>query len=175
MEIAHLLTPNSVIARRRATSKKQALQDLAKRAADITGQPERAIFSTLMKRERLGTTGVGNGIAIPHGKLAALDRLYGLFARLESPIDFDAIDDRPVDLIFLLLPRSVRCRPSEGAGQGLAAAARQDGVREVAGNRRYRGALRAAGRQHRKLGGVGGAGPGGFARAGIRLPPVSGR
>jgi PTS system nitrogen regulatory IIA component len=56
-----------------------------------------------MERERLGTTGVGNGIAIPHGKLANLDKLYGLFARLEKPIDFQAIDKQPVDLIFLLL------------------------------------------------------------------------
>ena len=103
MEISDLIKPDHVIARLRATSKKQALQDLAKRAAEITGQPERALFSTLMKRERLGTTGVGNGIAIPHGKLATLDKLYGLFARLDQPIDFDAIDDRPVDLIFLLL------------------------------------------------------------------------
>jgi PTS system nitrogen regulatory IIA component len=103
MEIADLLTPESGIAKLRATSKKQALQELARRAAEITGQSERAIFSTLMKRERLGTTGVGNGIAIPHGKLASLDRLHGMFARLEHPIDFDAIDDRPVDLIFLLL------------------------------------------------------------------------
>jgi PTS system nitrogen regulatory IIA component len=103
MEISDLIKPDHVIARLRATSKKQALQDLAKRAAEITGQPERALFSTLMKRERLGTTGVGNGIAIPHGKLSALDKLYGLFARLDQPIDFDAIDDRPVDLIFLLL------------------------------------------------------------------------
>lgn len=103
MEISDLIKPDHVIARLRSTSKKQALQDLARRAAEITGQPERAIFSTLMKRERLGTTGVGNGIAIPHGKLSTLDRLYGLFARLDQPIDFDAIDDRPVDLIFLLL------------------------------------------------------------------------
>jgi PTS system nitrogen regulatory IIA component len=103
MEISDLLNPESVVANLRATSKKQALQDLARRAAEITGQPERAIFSVLMKRERLGTTGVGNGIAIPHGKLPSLDRLYGLFARLEHPIDFDSIDERPVDLIFLLL------------------------------------------------------------------------
>jgi PTS system nitrogen regulatory IIA component len=103
MEISDLLNPESVVANLRATSKKQALQDLARRAADITGQSERAIFSVLMKRERLGTTGVGNGIAIPHGKLPSLDRLYGLFARLEHPIDFDSIDERPVDLIFLLL------------------------------------------------------------------------
>jgi PTS system nitrogen regulatory IIA component len=103
MEIADLIKPDRVVANLRATSKKQALQDLARRAAEITDPSERAIFSVLMKRERLGTTGVGNGIAIPHGKLPTLDRLYGVFARLEHPIDFDSIDDRPVDLIFLLL------------------------------------------------------------------------
>jgi len=103
MEIADLIKPENVVANLRASSKKQALQDLARRAATITGQPERAVFSVLMKRERLGTTGVGNGIAIPHGKLPNLDKLHGLFARLEHPIDFESIDDRPVDLIFLLL------------------------------------------------------------------------
>ncbi len=103
MEIADLITPQGVVPKLRVTSKKQALQDLARRAADITGQPERAIFEVLIERERLGTTGVGNGIAIPHGKLSGLDRLYGLFARLENPIDFDAIDEQPVDLICLLL------------------------------------------------------------------------
>lgn len=103
MEIADLITPQGVVAKLRVTSKKQALQELARRAADITGQPERAIFEVLIERERLGTTGVGNGIAIPHGKLAGLERLYGLFARLETPIDFDAIDEQPVDLICLLL------------------------------------------------------------------------
>ena len=103
MQVADLLTPESVIPALRATSKKQALQELAGRAARVTGLPERAIFDTLLERERLGTTGVGHGIAIPHGKLAGLDRLYGLFARLEQPVDFDAIDDVPVDLIFVLL------------------------------------------------------------------------
>ncbi len=103
MEIADLLRPEQVIAHLRATSKKQALQDLARRAAQTAGQNERVIFDVLMERERLGTTGVGNGIAIPHGKLPNLDRLHGLFARLDHPIDFDAIDERPVDLIFLLL------------------------------------------------------------------------
>ena len=66
-------------------------------------QHERAIFETLLERERLGTTGVGRGVAIPHGKLAGLPRVYGVFARLEKAIDFDAVDDRPVDLVFLLL------------------------------------------------------------------------
>lgn len=103
MEISDLLEPERVVAHLRATSKKQALQDLSRRAAQITGESERAIFDVLMERERLGTTGVGNGIAIPHGKLSSLDQLYGIFARLDQPIDFDAIDERPVDLIFLLL------------------------------------------------------------------------
>jgi PTS system nitrogen regulatory IIA component len=103
MEIDELIGPNAVVANLRVTSKKQALQELAKRAAELTGQPERSIFEVLIERERLGTTGVGNGIAIPHGKLADLDRLYGLFARIETPIDFDAIDEQPVDLICVLL------------------------------------------------------------------------
>ncbi|WP_300303024.1 PTS IIA-like nitrogen regulatory protein PtsN [Ferrovibrio sp.] len=103
MEIFQLLSPDGVIANLKANSKKQALQELSARAAKITGQHERAIFDTLLERERLGTTGVGNGIAIPHGRLAGLDRLYGLFARVERPVDFDSIDEMPVDLVFLLL------------------------------------------------------------------------
>ncbi len=103
MEIADLITPESVIPSLRASSKKQALQDLAKKASEITGQHERTVFEVLMERERLGTTGVGNGIAIPHGKLPGLEKLYGVFARVEQPVDFQAIDDQPVDLVFLLL------------------------------------------------------------------------
>jgi len=103
MEINDLLVLEGVVADLKATSKKQALQDLARRAAEVSGLHERAVFDVLMGRERLGTTGVGNGIAIPHGKLAKLERLHGLFARLEQPIDFQAIDERPVDLIFVLL------------------------------------------------------------------------
>ncbi len=103
MEISDLMTAEGVVSNLRATSKKHALQELAKRASEISGMHERAIFDVLLERERLGTTGVGNGIAIPHGKLPNLERLYGLFARLEKPIDFDSIDEQPVDLIFLLL------------------------------------------------------------------------
>ena len=103
MLISHLVTPSAVIASLKATSKKQALQELARRAAELTGEPERAIFDVLLERERLGTTGVGDGVAIPHGKLANLPRLFGMFARLDRPIDFEAIDEQPVDLIFLLL------------------------------------------------------------------------
>ncbi|MDA1090914.1 MAG: PTS IIA-like nitrogen regulatory protein PtsN [Proteobacteria bacterium] len=109
MEVSDLLVLEGVTADLKATSKKQALQDLARRAAEVSGLPERAVFDVLMERERLGTTGVGNGIAIPHGKLPNIDRLYGLFARLNQPIDFQAIDERPVDLVFVLLA-------PEGAG-----------------------------------------------------------
>lgn len=103
MEIAELITPEAVVPSLRVTSKKQALQELARRAAQLTKLPERRIFEVLVERERLGTTGVGSGIAIPHGKLSELDRLYAIFARLETPIEFDAIDEQPVDLVCVLL------------------------------------------------------------------------
>lgn len=103
MDLSELLMPENITSGLKATSKKQVLQDLAGRASRITGVHERQIFDVLTERERLGSTGVGNGIAIPHGKLASLDRLYGFFARVETPVDFDAIDGQPVDLVFLLL------------------------------------------------------------------------
>jgi PTS system nitrogen regulatory IIA component len=103
MDIPDLLTPESVVVPLRAANKKEALAELSRRAARITGLHERQIFDVLLERERLGTTGVGRGIAIPHGKLAGLTRLYGLFARVEPPVDFEAVDEQPVDLIFLLL------------------------------------------------------------------------
>jgi len=110
MEIEDLLSsPAQVMPRLKVSSKKQALQELARRAGEITGVQERQIFDVLLERERLGTTGVGNGIAIPHGKLADVKQMFGLFARLEHPVDFEAIDEQPVDLIFLLLA-------PEGAG-----------------------------------------------------------
>lgn len=103
MEIADLLSQDAVIDDLRATSKRQALQELSERAAlqaDISG---REVLETILGRERLGTTGVGQGIAIPHGRVGKLDRLHGFFARLSEPINFDSIDDQPVDLIFMLL------------------------------------------------------------------------
>ncbi len=103
MKTTDLVSAGSIVTNLGITSKKQALQELAKRAAELTAQPEWAILEVLIERERLGTTGVGNGIAIPHGKLPDLDRLYALFAQLETPIDFDAIDEQPVDLICVLL------------------------------------------------------------------------
>jgi len=103
MTLTDLIAPDAVVPALKVNNKKQAIQELATRAAELTGQNERAILEILLQREKLGSTGVGNGVAIPHGKLPKLGRLFGLFARLERPIDFEALDGQPVDLIFLLL------------------------------------------------------------------------
>ena len=103
MALSEWLTPEGVFADLKASSKKQVLQQLSSHAADICGGDEREILDALLERERLGTTGVGHGIAIPHAKLAGLARLHALFARLEHPVEFDAVDEDPVDLVFLLL------------------------------------------------------------------------
>lgn len=109
MDLSDLVSPDAVIPTLKVQSKKQAIQALAEKAASLTGVPEREIFDTLLQRERLGSTGVGHGIAIPHGKLVTFDTIIGVFARLETPIEFESLDGEPVDLIFLLLA-------SEGAG-----------------------------------------------------------
>lgn len=103
MEIIDLLAPEAVIPALRAAGKKQLLQELAHHAARLTQIPERRIFETLIERERLGSTGMGQGIAIPHGRIAGLAKISGLFARLETPVGYEAVDDQPVDLVFLLL------------------------------------------------------------------------
>ena len=103
MPLTDLVAPNAIIPALKVNGKKQAIQDLAARAANLTGQNERLIFETLMQREKLGSTGVGNGIAIPHGKLPKLEKLVGLFARLDRPLAFESLDGQPVDLILLLL------------------------------------------------------------------------
>lgn len=109
MDLGDLIASDAVMGSLKANSKKQVIQAVAEKASVLTGRPEREIFETLLQREKLGSTGVGGGIAIPHGKLPNLDRIFGLFARLPRPIDFEALDDQPVDLVFLLLA-------PEGAG-----------------------------------------------------------
>jgi PTS system nitrogen regulatory IIA component len=109
MPLNDLVAPNAIIPALKVNGKKQALQELAAKAAELSGLGERTIFEILMQREKLGSTGVGNGIAIPHGKLPKLNKLFGVFARLERPIDFEALDGQAVDLVFLLLA-------PEGAG-----------------------------------------------------------
>ena len=103
MEISELIETGAVFADIKVATKRQALQELAERAAALTGLEAREILETLLERERLGTTGVGQGVAIPHGRLNRLDSMVVLFARLDKPIDFDSIDDKQVDLIFMLL------------------------------------------------------------------------
>ena len=110
MEIADLLPgPDAVLASVKASGKKALLAELASRAAVLFSFDERRLFDRLLERERLGSTGIGGGIAIPHGRMASLTKPCGLFARLAQPIDFDSIDERPVDIVFLLVA-------PEGAG-----------------------------------------------------------
>ncbi|EFO33019.1 nitrogen regulatory protein [Roseibium sp. TrichSKD4] len=136
MDLSDLLSKEAVVCGLKAKSKKQVIQELAGKASAATGLSEREIFDTLLQRERLGSTGVGQGIAIPHGKLTRLDKLIGFFAKLDRPIDFDALDDEPVDLVFLLLA-------PEGAGadhlKALARIARQLRDSSVAENLRNAG------------------------------------
>jgi PTS system nitrogen regulatory IIA component len=109
MPTTDLVAPNAIIPALKVNGKKQALQEIAAKAAELIGQNDRAILEILLQREKLGSTGVGNGVAIPHGKLGKLNKVFGLFARLERPVDFEALDGQPVDLVFLLLA-------PEGAG-----------------------------------------------------------
>jgi PTS system nitrogen regulatory IIA component len=103
MALTDLLSPDAIFSALRVNGKMQALQEMSERAAQVSGLAAREIFDALLQRERLGSTGVGDGIAIPHGKLAKCNRIFGIFARLERAIDFEALDGLPVDLIFLLI------------------------------------------------------------------------
>ncbi|MEE1655883.1 PTS IIA-like nitrogen regulatory protein PtsN [Microvirga sp. CF3062] len=109
MPLLDFLDPQAVLPALRVSGKKQALQEMASQAARFTGLPDSAIYEALLQRERLGSTGIGEGIAIPHGKLAGLTRIFGLMARLDKPVNFEALDSQPVDVLFLLLA-------PEGAG-----------------------------------------------------------
>jgi PTS system nitrogen regulatory IIA component len=107
MKISDLLSPANVMVDVRATDKGQLLRDLAEVAASALQMPAELIAVELNKREELGSTGMGNGIAIPHARFADLVKPFGILARLKHPIDFDAIDGERVDLVFaLLLPAS---------------------------------------------------------------------
>nr|WP_321445882.1 PTS IIA-like nitrogen regulatory protein PtsN [uncultured Cohaesibacter sp.] len=144
MELNDLLAPESIIPLLKASSKKQVIQELSERAAKLTGLPQRQIFEKLLQRERLGSTGVGHGVAIPHGKLADLDRIQGIFALLDKPVNFEAMDDKPVDIVFLLLApegagadhlkalaRIARVLRSEATLKKLRAASESDEIRAV--------------------------------------------
>lgn len=102
MNFADILQPEAVIADLRVSGKRQALSRLAACAAPLMGVHDLVLFEAITARERLGSTGFGGGLAIPHGRLPHLDRPMGFFARLETPVDYGALDDVPVDLLFLL-------------------------------------------------------------------------
>jgi nitrogen PTS system EIIA component len=103
MLLTELITPEAVVPSLKVNTKKHALQELSDRAGLISGLAAREIFDALLQRERLGSTGIGEGIAIPHGKLAKAKSIFGIFARLARPIDFHSLDGAPVDLICLLI------------------------------------------------------------------------
>lgn len=102
MELHEIVVPDAINAALNATSKKHLMQEIAQRAADAHGLDARRAFEALLERERLGATGMGRGVAIPHARLEGLDRIVGAFARCQRPVDFDAVDDEPVDLVFAL-------------------------------------------------------------------------
>ena len=104
-----LTGPDAVLACVKANGKKALLAELASRSAAHFKLDERRLFDRLLERERLGSTGIGSGIAIPHARMAGISAPLGLFARLGQPVDFDSIDERPVDIVFLLVA-------PEGAG-----------------------------------------------------------
>jgi nitrogen PTS system EIIA component len=103
MDLAELIEPDQVVYAARASNKRQLLQDLASRAATLMNLDAQVIFDALQAREELGSTGLGNGFALPHARIEGLDRLFGMLTRLNRPIHFDSIDGNPVDLVFLLL------------------------------------------------------------------------
>ncbi len=102
MDLKEIVAPDAVFAGLHATSKKHLMQELAQRAADAYGLDERAAFDALLERERLGATGMGRGVAIPHARLGNVTDIVGVFIRLQKPIDFDAVDGEPVDIVFAL-------------------------------------------------------------------------
>ena len=110
MDIGELLVQDGVVLRSGASSKRQALHGVASAAAQAIGLEESRVFDALMERETLGSTGLGSGVAVPHARLEGLDRVKAVFVRLDTPVAYDAVDDRPVDLMFALF-----APPKDGA------------------------------------------------------------
>lgn len=103
MKISEIMGENCVMVGLKAQNKRQLLQDMSKKAAELTSISERTIFDSLLERENLGSTGFGGATALPHARIAEADKVYGFFAKLSSPVDFEAIDSKPVDLVFMLI------------------------------------------------------------------------
>jgi PTS system nitrogen regulatory IIA component len=135
MALSDLLSQKAVVLNLHARCKREALAMLADRAAAVTGADATAIREALMEREKLGSTGVGRGVAIPHGKIDGLGAMTGVLAKLDAPIDFEAVDDQPVDLVFVLLA------PADASAAHLKALAK---VSRLLRDERVREALRGA-------------------------------
>ncbi|HAQ35834.1 MAG: transcriptional regulator [Maricaulis sp.] len=118
MALSDLLPPDGVVTNLSASSRKQVIQSLAELAVRFCDAYTRDIVDAVLERERLGSTGVGDGVAIPHARVEGVDRVFGVFARLKTPVDFDAIDGRPTDLIVMLLA------PEDSSAEHLKALAR---------------------------------------------------
>lgn len=118
MNLGDLLAKNGVIADLKAGDKKQALQELANRASEATGVSAHDVFNALLQRERLSSTSLGRGIAIPHVKLKGVNAITCIFAKLDRAIPFDSHDGEPVDVLFFLLA------PEDAGGDHLKALAR---------------------------------------------------
>ncbi|RJF93732.1 PTS sugar transporter subunit IIA [Sphingomonas cavernae] len=137
-DFSDILTPDAIVAGLPVTAKKALFQQLATIAERETGIESRLVIERLGERERLGSTGFGGGVAIPHGKIEGLERVVGVFARLVEPIDFQAIDDMPVDIVFMLLS------PPDAGAEHLKALAR---VSRALRDRPFLAKLRGAGSQ----------------------------
>jgi PTS system nitrogen regulatory IIA component len=127
MEISDILAPQSVFEGLKASSKKKLITDLATHAAAVANLSASAVFETLWEREKLSSTGVGHGIAIPHGRMQKLDRIVGVFAHLDEAVDYESIDEAPVDLVFALLT------PADAGADHLKALARVSRLMRNAG------------------------------------------
>jgi PTS system nitrogen regulatory IIA component len=135
MGLSEFLSPDAVILNASASCKREAIALLAEKAAKLTGLAAPVIRQALMEREQLGSTGVGRGVAIPHGKIEGLGEIVGVLAKLQEPIDFEAVDDQPVDLVFVLLA------PMDATAAHLKALAK---VSRLLRDERIREALRGA-------------------------------
>lgn len=103
MKISEIMNKDCVFFNLKASNKRQLLQELAQKSSEITGINERVIFDALLERENLGTTGFGGGTALPHARLKDVDKIYGFFAKLNTPIAYEAIDNKAIDIVFMLL------------------------------------------------------------------------
>lgn len=115
MDLGTIIADDDVFVDLKPKSKRQLIQHLARKISVKLDVSDEIVFATIMQREKLGSTGVGNGVAIPHGKIEGIDKMSGMCVKLSKPISFDAIDDQPVDIVFLLLA------PSEAGAEHLKA------------------------------------------------------